>query len=165
MMFGLYTRLAAIAVLAVVLAGIGWKLRHGGVVAGRAEIQAQWDAETAHRTAAALLESEKARKREQELQTKVGRVDRAYQDQKRINADLAGAAADSLRELQAVLARPGEPASPAGAAIGAYGTGGLERELLGHCAAALAELGQTADRLESKVVGLQGYIQSIQVKP
>ena len=41
---------------------------------------------------------------------------------------------------------------------GAIGTGGLERELLGQCANALASLAKEADRLESKVVGLQGYV-------
>jgi hypothetical protein len=41
----LYARLAALAVILLALAGVAWKLHHSGYVAGKAEIQAQWDAE------------------------------------------------------------------------------------------------------------------------
>ena len=65
--------------------------------------------------------------------------------------------ADSLRKLKATLAERGTLATSAGA----YGTGGLERELLGSCATALAEMAITADRLETKVIGLQSYTQDV----
>ena len=40
-----FFRLGVAAVIIVVAVGAAWKWRHGGVVQGRAEIQAQWDAE------------------------------------------------------------------------------------------------------------------------
>lgn len=129
-------------------------------VQGAKGVQAEWDADIAQRTSLALAASEAARKTEQELSAKVGRVDRAYQDQKRATATVAAAAADGLRNLEAILAAPAGASSSAVAASGNYGAGGLERELLGNCAAALTELGKQADRLEGKVVALQEYIKA-----
>ena len=143
-------KLAAVAALLVVLAGAAWKLRHGGLVAGRAEVQAEWNA-------AALVASENARLREQAAQKSNERVDREYQTAKtRLAADKR-ATDDSLRDFQAAI----KPDNPTSTSIGAHGTGGLERELLGSCATHFAELGITADRLEAKVVGLQSYINNV----
>lgn len=160
-MFSLYTRLAAIAVAATFLAGTHWK----AYSSGKAAIRLEWQADVAQRTAEALQASERARKKEQELSAKVGRVDRAYQDQKRATQHVARAAADGLRNLEAILSATAVASSSAVATSGNHGAGGLERELLGNCAAALAELGKTADRLENKVVALQAYILATRANP
>lgn len=149
-------RLWLAVAVAVFLAGTHLAAYRGG----RAHVRAEWDRDIQERTAQALAASEAARARESELQTKVGRADRAYQDQKRATAALAVAASDGLRNLETILAAPASGASSA-TASGANGTGGLERQLLGNCAAALTELGKQADRLEAKVVGLQAYIAAI----
>ena len=160
-MFGLYARLAAAAVVAVFLAGTHWR----AYKAGEAHVMADWQADIAQRTAAALEASEAARKREQELQTKVWRVDRAYQDQKRAVQHVASAAADGLRNLETILAAPAIASSGATASSGNHGAGSVERELLGSCAATLARMGAEADRMALKVLTLQEYVRAIQPKP
>ena len=117
---------------------------------GKAAVLAEWNADK-------LVQSETARLREKAIGISNQGVDRALQidKQKRVIADRA--TADSLRSLQAELAKPDDTAT----ASRAYGTGGLERELLGQCAATLAQLAATADRLEGKVVGLQSYARDV----
>ena len=146
-------KLAAAAALLVLLAGGAWKLRHGGLVAGRAEVQAEWNA-------AALVASENARLREQAAQKSNERIDRDYQKQKAVDRVAADATADSLRDFKAALGTD----NPTSTQRGTHGTGGLERELLGNCATTIAELAITADRLEGKVVGLQSYINKVCLK-
>jgi Flp pilus assembly protein TadB len=158
MMFGLYARLAVAAAIALALAASHWK----AYTKGRDVVRAEWALDAAERTQAALAASEAARKVEQDLQTKVGRVDRAYQEQKRATAHVAAAAADGLRNLEAILTAPAISSSGAVASSGNHGTGGIERELLGSCAATLARMGQEADRLSLKVVTLQEYVKAIQ---
>ena len=91
----MYTRIVAALVLAAALSAGAWK----AYSMGKASVQTEWDADVAQRTAQALEAEKAARAKEQELQTKVGRVDRAYQDQKRATATVAAAAADGLRNL------------------------------------------------------------------
>lgn len=149
--------LVAAVVVAFAVAAGGWK----GYSLGKESVQAEWDADVAERTAAALAASEAARKVEQELQTKVGRVDRAYQEQKRATAHVAAAAADGLRNLETILAAPAVASSGAVASGGNHGAGSIERELLGSCAATLARMGQEADRMALKVLTLQEYVRTI----
>jgi len=160
-MFSLYARLAVAAAIALALAASHWK----AYTKGRDVVRAEWALDVAERTQAALAASEAARARESELQTKVGRVDRAYQDQKRATAHVAAAAADGLRNLETILAAPAVPSSSAAASSGNYGVGSPERELLGSCAASLAGMGKEADRLALKVLTLQEYIRAIQPQP
>lgn len=147
--------------LAIALAGTHWKAYR----TGQDGVELQWQADIAQRTAAALQAEQDARKRESELQTKVGRVDRAYQEQKRATAHVAAAAADGLRNLEAILAAPATASSGAVASCGIDGAGSPERELLGSCAASLAGMGKEADRLALKVLTLQEYIRAIQPAP
>ena len=115
--------------------------------AGRANVRAEW-------TAATLASNEATRQREKALSIANQGVDRDLQIDKARRAAADRATANSLRDFQTALAAIDHPAAPSGA----NGTGGLERELLSSCATALAELAKEADRLESKVVGLQGYV-------
>ena len=117
---------------------------------GKAAVQAAW-------TADKLAASEATRQREKAATIATTKVDYALQQSK--NRDIAAgrATADSLRSVKAALAE--RDTTPT--AAGAFGTGGLERELLGSCATALAEMAITADRLETKVVGLQAYTRNV----
>lgn len=133
---------------------------HGFVYkSGRAAVRSAWDKERAEQMAAALVASENARAKEQVLIAKTQKVSADYVKQKKANAVLAASLDDSLQQLQAAIDSPasGGPDRPPGA----NGVGGLERELLGNCAKTLAELAITADRLEGKVVGLQGYVRQV----
>ena len=161
MFFGLYSKLIVGIAIALALSAGFWKAYHSGYKARDAIAQV----EEAQRTAQALEASEAARKVEQELTAKVGKVDRAYQDQKRATATVAAAAADGLRNLEAILTAPATASSSAVASSGNHGAGGVERELLGQCAAALAGMGKEADRLAGKVLTLQEYIRAIQPQP
>ena len=156
-MFGLYSRIAAAIVLAMFLAGVYWK----GHTSGAKSVQVLWDADVAQRTAQALEAEKAARARESELSTKVRKVSDAYSVARKNLDHLAAASSDGLRNLEIILAAPAVASSSPVASSGNHGAGGLERELLGNCAAALTELGKQADRLEAKVVGLQEYIKAL----
>ena len=141
--------------LALALIGTHWKAYHSGAQS----VKAEWAIETARLTSEALAASEANRAKEKTLTESVTNVKAKYAKQVKINSSLSASLDSSLRDFQAANN------SPAGAAskgtTGTNGTGGLERELLGNCAASLAGLAKEADRLENKVVGLQGYVQSV----
>jgi len=154
-----WAKVAAVgALVAAVLAGVAW-VRHDwiqdGITIGKAECAA--DKQTI--AEAALKASEAARAKEQALTTANERIRHALVKEKADRVAAAAALDDSLRQLQAALGNPagGDPQTSAGA----HGAGGLESELLGHCAQALAGLAGQADRLESKVVGLQSYVAGV----
>ena len=137
--------------LALALAGLlaftHYKAFHGG----KAAVQAEWTAEK-------LASSEATRQKEKALTLATTKVDYVLQQSKKRDLAAGRATADSLRNFQtALVAKPVDTPTPAGA----DGTGGLERELLGSCATALAEMAFTADRLETKVVGLQNYARDV----
>ena len=156
-MFGLYSRIAVGIAIAVLLSAGAWKAYSMGYKARDAIAQV----EEAQRTAQALEASEKARKVEQELQTKIGKIDRAYQNQKRATASAVAAASVGVRDFETVLAAPATASSDAAPSCGTNGGGSIERELLGKCAAALAGMGAEADRLAGRVLGLQDYGKAI----
>ena len=151
---------------AIALVAIALALAMGGrwcYVQGARSVQAEWDADLAQRTVAALAASEAARATEQALQTKVRKVSNDYQVEKtrRAAADLL--AADSLRKLQAALAGGGatgaDPAAPAR-------TDDDPRPgIVAECAAALIGLDKEARRLAGQAVALQGYAASVCVSP
>lgn len=111
-------------------------------------------------TATAAAEKE-ARIRESEMADAARKASDAYQSN--LNRARAGASA-ALSELDGLRSAlnatsPGAPASAASS--GAYAAGGPERELLGTCAATLQGMAAQADRLESKVIGLQDYVRGL----
>lgn len=69
----IYTRIAAVVVILVALSASHWK----AYTSGRNDVQAEWDADIAQRTAEALAASEQARAKEQELQTKADNMRKA----------------------------------------------------------------------------------------
>lgn len=151
----LYLKLAIAAAIAVFLAGTHWKAYNSG----KATVRAEWAIEKQAMAEAALAASEAARAKEQALTTANERIRHDLAKEKATRVAAAAALDDSLRQLQAALGNPASGDSKTGA--GTNGTGGLESELLSDCSAALAGLAGTADRLESKVVGLQGYVNTV----
>lgn len=158
-----YAKIVALLLALIGIAGVGWKIYHTGLTDGRIEGKNAMDAYVNEQKANALSESMARRHREDTLIAKVKDSDHAYQTEKsRRLADavtldgvlrefeVTGKAADSSGGNEATTPQPG-----------ANGTGGLERELLNHCAAVVVGLAKEADRLESQVVGLQNYIRSI----
>jgi len=142
---GNVARMGYTLLIGVVIGGVGlWKVQEW-----------RWTANTA---AEKLAESEGKRQREKAATIANQGVDRDLQASNKRRAAAERATADSLRELQAALNQP-DPVTVA--ASGTHGTGGLERELLGQCANSLAAMALTADRLEGKVVGLQGYVNQV----
>lgn len=154
-----WAKLAAIGALVVaMLAGVAW-LRHTWMEDGRNEVRAEWAIEKQDQAEAALAASEAARAKEQALTTANERIRHALVKEKADRVAAAAALDDSLRQLQAALDSPAS--SDSATTPGANGTGGLESELLGNCAQALAGLAGQAERLEGKVVGLQGYVNKV----
>ncbi len=88
MIAGLYVKLAVAAVIATALAGAGWK----SYSAGKANVQASWDAEKLVQATAALAAIEAARTKEQELQSKVQEAQNAAKKREiKLASDAAGA--------------------------------------------------------------------------
>ena len=159
MPFSLIARLVALALLAAVIAGAAWKLRHGGVVAGRAEVQAQWDADKAQRMAAALAASEAARAKEAALRAQRDKVEADYAKARKNAASAAASAGAELERLRDQIARGAASAPRGGASAAAVGVDGTRAgDLLGACAGALSEMARDADRIAGKLTALQGYV-------
>lgn len=144
-------RLMIVAAIAIALAGSHWSAYRQGKEA----VHTEWQADTAQRTAAALLESERNRAKEQTLQTAVRKVTNDYQAQKTRAAAADQRAADSLRQLTAALGAdraPGaDPATPGGA------DDDPRSGIVAECAAALVDLDKAARRLASQAAALQDY--------
>lgn len=142
-------KLTAAAVLALLLTGTHWKAYVAGQQAVRAEYQA------------AQLQAEKeARAREQRLVEEKQKAEAAYVDQKRKAAVAVSGARSELDRLRDALAARSAGA-PTATCPRAADRAGLEQHLLGQCASALVGVAAEADRLETLVVGLQGYIKNV----
>jgi hypothetical protein len=153
-------RLALYIALLCGVVGCIWYFYDWAYDRGEEHTQIAWDKEKAELTTAALKASEAARLKEKSLNLSVERVSRDYQ---KLQAAHALATADLervQRDFEAALnSRCAENPSATGCA---NGTGGLEQELLRHCATNLIGLSKAADRLAAKVVSLQDYIKSTQ---
>lgn len=147
-------RLWAALVVAVFLAGTHWK----AYTEGSKSVQAAWNAERVQVANEKIAAALQARKKEQDLNDKVRKVSNDYRNEKAAHDATAVQLNDSLRQFE--IANGGASKDTA-STTGANGTGGLEQELLGNCARTLVLLGQEADRLEAKVIGLQAYITAI----
>jgi len=145
-----YAYAALVALLGLLLVASHWKVYH----LGRTLKQAEFNQAVAAAT-------ERAREREQALVKAKNESEVRYAQLKKRNETDAVGTRSALDSLRQELALSGAAPSDAPTSPGAYGTGGLERELLGHCAATLASLAAEADRLEAKVIGLQGYVKNV----
>ena len=147
-------RVWAAILIAVFLAGTHWKAyKEGGK-----SVEAAWNAEKLTQANDKLEAVKAARIKEQDLNAKVRKVSDDYRNEKAAHDATAVQLNDSLRQFE--IANSGAGKDPA-RTTGTIGPGGLESELLGNCARTLVLLGQEADRLEAKVVGLQAYIAAI----
>ena len=103
----IYARAAIVLAAVLLVLGIGWKVHHSGVVAGRTEVQAKWDAERIEQRDRALAESQ-ANARETFRRLEVQQENQHALDQAlataRRDAARATAAADRLREQNAAAA-------------------------------------------------------------
>lgn len=141
--------------LAIGLAGTHWR----AYTTGQHEVQTEWTADTAQRTAAALQAEQAARATEQALNAKNRKVanDYAMEKSRRATADLL--AADSLRQLAAALAA-GQPAD-ADPAARARADDDPRDGIIAECAGALVQVDAAARRMADQVVALQNYASGV----
>lgn len=123
----LYARVAAVLAVILLLLGVGWKVRHGGIEAGRAEVRAEWAAERIAQRDADLAQAQanarETLRRMERQQENQSALDQALADARR-DAARASAAAERLREQNAAAARAWRDAlrdSPAGGVCQAAG--------------------------------------------
>lgn len=158
----MYWRITAALIVAALLAGTHWK----AYVSGKKTVQAEWNEDIQKRTTQALEAERAARNQEQQLLAAKQKAEEAYVDQKRKAAVAAAGAKSELDRLRDAINDRGDSscADPA-AKPRANGVARLEQELLGQCAGALLEMANTADRLETVIVGLQGYVKDVCLAP
>ena len=142
-------KLAAAAMLLLVLAGGVWKVKHSGIVQGRAEVQAKWDAEKT-----ALVE---LAHRTRDNQTQANqKVDNDYQTQKaRIAADKR-VTDERLREYQAAAADSSTAAASSGA-------DDPYRAIADQCTRSIAILDGYAKGVAGKATALQDYARAMRL--
>lgn len=158
-MFGLYSRLAAAAVVAVALAMSHWKAYRSGQDA----ITAEWQADIAQRTAAALEASEAARKREQELSRQVEVTRGKYAEQIKATRTVADAAGVGMRDLQQAIAAPAAAASAT--ATARTDDASRARIVVSACAREVQGMAALLDEREQQLIALQAYIRAISKNP
>ena len=153
--------------LAWIALAVALAISHGmAYKTGRAMVRADWDKDIEERNAQTLKAEQDARAKEQALQTAKQKVEVNYAAQKKRDAVALSNAQSELDQLRVTLAAVGSSAGQdTGTTARTDGAGRLERELLGHCATALAELAGQADRLETKLVGLQNYVKDVCMPP
>lgn len=159
MAFSFLARIVAVLAVIALIAGGIWKIRHGGIVDGRAEVQSKWEADKAERMAAALKASEAARAKEAALRAQRDKVEAEYARAKKNAASAAAGAADELGRLRAELAQAAAGAPRGGASSPSGGTHGAGTgELLGACAGDYQTVARDADRLAGKLTALQAFV-------
>lgn len=127
---------------------------------GRAQVRAQVLADQA-------TAQEAKRETDQLLRRRNEKIDQTLQAHAKARADADAAAADSLRQLTAALAKtepgPRDPAAPgsADAARAAADDSDPRSRIIGECGAALAEVGKRYRRLVDEKAGLQKYAREV----
>ena len=153
-----FFRLGVAAVIIAVAVGAAWKWRHGGVVQGRAEIQAQWDADVSTRLAAQLAQEQANRAKETELNATIVKQRANYaKDIERRNAT-ALLVAGQLRDFQALASQP-RPAGQDTASARVFDD--ARTTVISECTNALAEVDKDSQRRSDKVTGLQIYVSEV----
>lgn len=154
-------RYAIAVVIAVALSATHWK----AYVVGKNNVMFQWQQEKMQLVQAALKAEQNAREKEQQLAVAKDKAEKRYVDEKRKAAVAASSASAELDRLRDTLATAsidnGKENHCSCSSARVDGGARLERELLGHCATTLVQLAAEADRLETVVVGLQGYVNNV----
>ena len=142
-------RTVIVVIIAIVLAASHWK----AYVVGKTTVMSQWQQAT-------LKAEQVAREKEQQLVAAKDKAEKKYVDEKRKAAVAASSASAELNRLRSVFTTDKDNSDTATCA-GVDGRTRLERDLLGYCATSLVQLAAEADRLETVVVGLQGYVKNV----
>lgn len=117
MPFSLVARIVAVLAIVALIAGVAWKIRHSGLVDGRAEVQAKWNeekAETARKTIL-LLEANSRTNSELRKQADATRRD--------LNAQINSIGRERDDLLERLRNRPERPASGGAAESAVAGSG------------------------------------------
>lgn len=158
-------RLYLYAGAALAIAGALWGYGHHQKNQGRAEVQAKFDAYIAKQT----VETLQASLDNQEISLlKQRAADRSrqndYENTKKLaaaNAGLRGTVAGLLSDIATRNSQP-QAGDAAQASPGTDDAANITRELLGECASRYAEVAGEAGELAKQVVGLQGFIGSLE---
>jgi len=150
MLFGIYSKLIAAALVAVFIAGVYWR----GHTQGAKAVKLEWAADVQARTAAALQAEQAARAVEVELQSKADSIRRAK------NAEIQSLSVRVGEYAARLSNRPDRPAAgdvpettgPGGSATGCTGAGLFKRD-----SEFLTGLAADADRLR---IGLEACQQA-----
>lgn len=151
-----FLRLGVVAVVLVALAAGVWKIRHDGAVAGRAEVQASWDAEraaTAEQTRALLMARDKTN---DALQAVADTTRRSLNEHvQSIDLELA----ESLKRLRSRSTRSADGSVPADPGPRGGGTGA---GLFAEDGEFLAREAARADKLRAALTSCQNQYRAAQ---
>jgi len=155
-----WLRIVSAVGLAVLLASSHWWV----YVKGKHQVQLEWDADTAQRTAAALVAEQQSRATEQALNDKVRKVANDYNAEKRRRLAADSAAADSLRRLEAALAA-GSGESGRDPAATARADDDPRNGIIAECAGTVTALDRAYRALADQTQALQQYTAGVCLKP
>jgi len=155
MMFGIWSRLIAAALVVALLGGIYWRGHTQGYKA-RETIAL---ADDAARVAEALQASETARLRERELTRQVETQRGKYAEQIKNTRAVAAAAGVGFRDLQQAVAAPAAAASAS--ATARTDDAARARIVVGQCAQVVQSMAAVLDEREQQLIGLQEYVKAI----
>lgn len=146
--------------LAVALA-VALGLSHGfAYKTGKAAVRADWDRDVAERTELALKASEAARAKEKALQSDVDRIRTNYaKEAARAKADHT-AALDDLDSLLHAIGTTRATGTDTGPAIGTDDAA-RARYVFGQCAQSITAMAEVCDAVETRLTGLQEYVNSV----
>lgn len=151
---GIYTRMAAALVVALVLAAGGWK----AYSAGKKTVQAQWNAEKLVQATEAAQASEARRMKEKALSFTNEGIANAYVKEKSRLVAAARAADGRLRDFQAASDSAARERTAA-----ASGVDEPYRAIASQCATALAGLDEYAQGVAAKARALQDYTREMRL--
>ena len=157
MMFGIWSRLIAAAVVAALLGGIYWRGHTSGYKARETIAQA----DDAARVADALQASETARLRERSMRVDFAKVDHELQAQKALRVAGDKRNADSVQRIENLLAE----LRTSGDTGSASGTDDPRNGIIAECTGVVRQLDQEAGRLRDKIGALQKLSSIVRVKP
>lgn len=123
----------------------------GAKRAGRAEIQAKWDAYEVERASTA------ARDALRRTEANIGVTDAHNKRVAKIAAGAADARSELVRLLDTLSAHRPEPAAPGAGAD----EGPTAADLLGQCSSRYADVAAVADGAITQVIGLQAYVTDV----
>lgn len=126
--------------------------------AGEAKIQAKFDSYVATQTSQALSESMARRHREDVLIAKYKEANNAYTNEKNKYAAYVVSTSNSLHDFEATNNSAGNSDSSS-----STGVNGARKAIVDECSRAIVQMEADVIRLRTKVMGLQDYIESVEL--